>query len=638
VINRIGFRFLGLTLVLLMLVSAPLSAAALPSSEPGGEPFVEGEVLLKVQPGVSASAVARTVGGTVVGSIGDGSILLLRVREGGVATAVQALNSRAEVVFAEPNWLRQLHEAPNDPGYGLKWDLYNDGTLSYGGKNATAGADMDWQEAYAFLGSGFGGSAVVAVIDTGIDMGHPDLDGKIVAGWDYLDNDGDPTDTYGHGTHVAGIALAETNNGTGTAGVGYSPNIKVMPLRVCNENGCPTTAIVNAIYHAADHGANVINLSLGGRIGSSAEETAINHAWNNGLVIAASSGNDGARRVSYPAAFVNCIAVGSTNWNDLRAGYSNRGSALDVVAPGGEMSGYHDPGGIYSTMPTYPVYLTTSYSYWNNYDQLQGTSMAAPQVSGLAALLFAVGVDDANGNGRVNDEIRQIIESTVDDRGAAGWDESYGWGRINVYNAVQAAAGGGGENQPPVAAFTYSCTDLTCDFDGSGSYDPDGSIVNYAWSFGDNTTGSGVTTSHTYQEGGTYTVILTVTDNDGAIGSTDRSVTVSSGGGGDATMYVFDIAMSSKTAGLNRSAIAVVTIKDTDGNLVDGATVSATWSGAYSGSVSGVTGSNGAVSFESGKVRQANVTFTFTVDHVVKSGYTYDPGLNNKTSDSITVP
>jgi serine protease len=226
-----------------------------------------------------------------------------------------------------------------------------------------------------------------------------------------------------------------------------------MPLRVCDENGCPTDAIVSAIYHAADNGADVINLSLGGRFGSSAEEQAINYAWDKGLIIAASSGNDGSGKVSYPAAFANCIAVGSTNWHDQLAPYSNKGGDLDVVAPGGDMSSYDDPGGIYSTMPTYDVYLTTSYEYDTYYDQLQGTSMAAPQVSGLAGLLFAVGVTDADGDGKFNGEIRDIIESTVDDLGKPGWDREYGWGRVNVYSAVQAAGGGSG-NQSPVATFT----------------------------------------------------------------------------------------------------------------------------------------------------------------------------------------
>ena len=398
-------------------------------------PFVPGQIIVGMKNGESPASVARSLNASKVTFLGGGRAYLLDLVGDPMTRAAQA-RALPGVSYAEPNWMRQLHVGPDDRDYPIKWDLNNTGdkALCDGSDCPSADADMDWQEAYDFLGSGFNGSAVIAVIDTGIDEGHPDLNDKIVPGKDFLDDDGDPHDTYGHGTHVSGIAAGETNNFTGTAGVGFSPNIKIMPLRVCDENGCPTSAIVNAINYAVSNGANVINLSLGGRFGSSSEEQAINSAWANGLVVVASSGNDGSGRVSYPAAFSNVIAVGSTNWKDQLVGYSNKGSALDVVAPGGDMSRYQDPGGIFSTMPTYPVYLTTSYDYFENYDQLQGTSMAAPQVSGLAALLFAMG-------GHTNAEIRDFIENTADDLGKSGWDRSFGHGRINAHQAVLAASG-----------------------------------------------------------------------------------------------------------------------------------------------------------------------------------------------------
>lgn len=619
--NKNAFKLLGLTLVLLMVLSAPISAAAPAPSVQGGDFFVEGEVLLKVGPGVSASAVARTVGGTVQRSIGDGSIQLVKVRAGSVPAAVQALNGRGGVAFAEPNWLRQLHDAPNDLGYGLKWDLNNEATLCDGTDCADADADMDWQEAYTYLGSNFNGSAVVAVIDTGIDLNHPDLDGKLVAGYDYLDGDNDPTDTYGHGTHVAGIVLAETNNAAGTAGVAYSNNIKVMPLRVCDASGCPTDAIVNAIYHAADQGANVINMSLGGRFGSSAEEAAINYAWGKGLVITASSGNDGSRRlVSYPAAFANCIAVGSTNWHDALAPYSNQGSALDVVAPGGDMSSLHDPGGIYSTMPTYNVYLTTAYGYSDTYDQLQGTSMAAPQVAGLAGLVFAMG--------KTNTEVRAIIEETVDDLGATGWDKSFGWGRVNVYNAVLEAGGGGGENQPPSANFSYTTSDLTAYFTDT-SADPDGTITSWSWTFGDGATSTAQNPSHTYASDGTYSVTLTVTDDGEATGSTSQSVTVGSGGGSE-TVTVASLTGTSSTVNKNFWRATVTATIDP---ALAGAVVSGAWDGGST--VTCTTGSEGHCEIST-NVRATTSSTTFAVTDVALAGYEYVPG--STTSVTINKP
>ncbi|MGD2254128.1 MAG: S8 family serine peptidase [Anaerolineales bacterium] len=429
-----------LRLFALILISSLLlmPVAAFGQEEPSNSnaPFVPGQIIVGLNPGYSIQEVARQLGADIQ-PIAAGRAFLLHVDGDAQAFAAEAARMIG-VRHAEPNWLRELHEGPGDPDYPLKWDLNNTGddSLCDGSDCPSLDADIDFQEAFDLLGASFSGSAVIAVIDTGIDSNHPDLSNKIVDGYDYLDGDANPTDDYGHGTHVAGIAAAATNNGIGTSGVGYSPNIRIMPLRVCDSGGCPTSAIVEAIYHAADNGADVINLSLGGSVASASEEAAINYAWDHGLVIVASSGNDGAGRVSYPAAFSNVIAVGSTNWHDDLAPYSNKGRDLDLVAPGGDMSAYQDPGGIYSTMPTYNVYLTTTYSYLTNYDQLQGTSMASPQVAGAAALLFAAGGDELR-----NDEVRALLESTADDLGRPGWDRSFGHGRLNLYQAVLAAQG-----------------------------------------------------------------------------------------------------------------------------------------------------------------------------------------------------
>lgn len=569
-----------LTILSLFLVSfAPAGLGPTGQRQPG---FVPGQIIIGLRSGTSINALASELGASDVAALGGGNAFLLDLAGDPSVRAAEA-RALAGVSYAEPNWLRQLHVDPNDPAYPNKWDLNNDGdgSLCDGSDCPSVDADMDWLEAYNLLGSGFNGYAIIAVIDTGIDPDHPDLNDKIVSGHDYLDGDDNPIDTYGHGTHVAGIAAPATNNTIGTAGVGFSPNIKIMPLRVCSTSGCPTSAIVNAIYHAADNGADVINLSLGGRFASSAEEQAINYAWNKGLVIVASSGNDGSGRVSYPAAFANSIAVGSTNWKDQLAPYSNKGSALDVVAPGGDMSSYHDPGGIYSTMPTYDVYLTTNYSYSKNYDQLQGTSMAAPQVSGLAALLFAMG-------GVSNSDVRNIIEGTVDDLGKNGWDRNYGWGRVNVYAAVLAAQAA--DPEPP--------TDPT----PTPTPPPGGGDSVYVWTID--------FTRKAYGRGGTFRDLITI-------------VTIQSDSDGDG------FATSSDAPVADASVLMTLTFGTDGGGIFECNAADSCWN------FGGTTGSNGEVTFTLKRAPLGDYqAFVTDVSH---STLTYDSGLDADNPDSFTL-
>jgi subtilisin family serine protease len=282
-------------------------------------------------------------------------------------------------------------------------------------------------------------------------------------------------------------------------------------------------------------------------------------------------------------------------------------------------------GDVVSTEPT----LGSGYEAW------QGTSMATPHVSGVAALLWS------SNSALTNADIRDAMNATALDLGAAGRDNAYGYGLVQAYAALQYLGGGG--NNPPTVTIT-SPTDgasfnsgESISFAGSASDAEDGDLTaSLVWtSDKDGQIGTGGSFSAVPSDG-THTITASVTDSGGSTG--DDSITITVGGGGGGTMYVFAIDMSSKTAGPNRSAIAVVTILDTTGNPVDGTTVYGTWSGGYSGSTSGTTAADGTVRFESGKVRQANVTFTFTVDNVEKTGYTYDATLNVETSDSITVP
>jgi thermitase len=228
---------------------------------------------------------------------------------------------------------------------------------------------------------------LVAILDTGIDRNHPDLEGNVVAEVNFTDS---PTvnDRNGHGTHVAGIIAANTDNGIGVAGV--APQSRLMNVKVAGDDGiCRAATVARGIVWAADNGAKIINVSL--EMGPSAElEQAVKYAWNKGAIIIAAAGNSASSKPVYPAYYVNCIAAAGTSQDDDLAPLSNYGDWVDIAAPGFL---------IFSTLPG------EKYGYEN------GTSSAAAYVSGIAALLMCT-VIDTNGNGRTNDEVRAIIESS----------------------------------------------------------------------------------------------------------------------------------------------------------------------------------------------------------------------------------
>jgi subtilisin family serine protease len=303
---------------------------------------------------------------------------------------------------------------PNDPLFYLQWPLNQ----------------IRAQEAWRIT---TGAPVIIAVIDTGVDYTHPDLRDKMTdpASWyDFVNNDHDPIDDHGHGTHVAGIAAAASNNNAGISGVAWGA--KIMPLKALRENGTgPVSQIAAAIDHATDNGAHVINLSLGISTPlppthpwvqefSATLRRSIERAREHGLVLVASAGNDHSvvpdipDPWSYPAAMDGVIAVGATNSRDTHASYSTVAQYLDVVAPGGDGTG-----GVYSTFPG------------GVYRGIAGTSMAAPHVSGLAALIL--GMRPALGPG----EVATIIRSTATDLGEPGWDPMYGFGRIDMRRALE---------------------------------------------------------------------------------------------------------------------------------------------------------------------------------------------------------
>jgi len=356
--------------------------------------------------------------------------------------------------------------------------------------------------------------AVVAIIDTGIRVGS-DLSGtSFVPGYDFVNNDNNPIDDNGHGTHVAGTVAQSTNNGIGVAGVAFCASL--MPVKVLNAQGSGSySTIANGIYYAVDHGANIISMSLGGTYSSQTLQNAVAYAYNHGVTCIAAAGNNGKNGVSYPAAYdAYVIAVGATQYDKTRAPYSNYGSSLDVMAPGGntnvDQNGDGYPDGVLQQTFT----MQGSNVLWGYYFY-QGTSMATPHVSGVAALLYAKGVTSP-------DSIRNVIQSTAIDLGSPGWDMYYGYGLVNAYNALTYTSG----NNPPTCTLTANPTSgdapLTTTFSMSAS-DSDGTII--FWELDVNNDGTAEyygngnppsTQTHTYIVSGVYTAKLSVWDEDNA--------------------------------------------------------------------------------------------------------------------------
>jgi thermitase len=316
--------------------------------------------------------------------------------------AIKKLKSQPGVQVAVPNRIYGTSLVPNDPMYSQQWSLHAN----------RGNGEAAWDKHVDASG------VTVAVIDTGVDYGHPDLAGRVIQGPNLADKTADPMDNHGHGTHVAGIIGAAGNNGQGVCGVSW--NCKILAIKVLGKDGSGSTdTVVEGIKYAVDHGAKVINLSLGTSDPSidPVVHVALAYAHDHGVVTIAAAGNSHSE-VGSPANDPNAIAVSSTSsfwafeWMSL---FSNFGDKVEVAAPGG---------GILSTLPTHGSTVGTLYG------KLSGTSMAAPFVAGEAALIFAQHPDWSA------DQVRARIDQAVDHKGTAGRNTHYGFGRVNLARAL----------------------------------------------------------------------------------------------------------------------------------------------------------------------------------------------------------
>jgi thermitase len=373
--------------------------------------WADGELLVGLRAGVrpeQAQALYGAHGATVIEEIDQIRVVRLRVPAPAQDAVERSLARQPEVRFVEKNYVFDPALSPNDPQYPAQWHLPR--ILAPQAWDVTQGAP----------------GVVIAIVDSGIDPYHPDLAGKLVAGYNTYNNSTDTADPYGHGTEVAGAAGAQSDNGQGIASVaGRSP---LMPIRVTNNAGRATSAtIANGLVWAADHGAKVINLSFEGIAGNATIRTAAEYAFNHGGLVVAASGNCGCFDATVENPFV--LSVSATDENDYLAYFSSTGAYVDLSAPGTNIV-TTAPGGLYVSD--------------------SGTSLASPVVAGVAALMFSA-------NGALTPSlVTSLLESTALDVGPAGYDTGFGFGRVNAYAAVMAAASytPPPDTTPPTASIT----------------------------------------------------------------------------------------------------------------------------------------------------------------------------------------
>lgn len=325
---------------------------------------------------------------------------------------IKQLQDQPKIASVERDYVMKRSEISNDPYFDTQW--YHQVIHTPKAWAVTTGSN----------------SEIVAVIDDGIDLNQKDLKNQIIAPYDVIHNSTLTIPVGEHGTHVSGIIAGSLNNAFD--GVGVAPNVKIMPINVFDGEDALYSDVIKGIDYAINHGANIINLSLGGNEPSAILNDAIQRAYQAGILIIAAAGNDGQNIEDYPASYDHVVGVSATNHLDYLAYFSNYGPQIDLAAPGTD---------IYSTLPN------------NKFGEMSGTSMATPIVSGTAALVWSVN------NHLTNAQVAEQLYKTADDLGPVGKDIYYGYGRINAYKAVATASNI--NLSTPVKEWSFSVNDIS---------------------------------------------------------------------------------------------------------------------------------------------------------------------------------
>ncbi|MGQ0721368.1 MAG: S8 family serine peptidase [Candidatus Eiseniibacteriota bacterium] len=382
-------------------------------------PFVPGELIVAFHESAAPSAqeaVHDRLGGTVVFRLEQRPVTLVRFDASvSLEDRLAAYAADPAVVSVEPNYIGQGGFVPNDTWYAAdQWHLNNTG--QFGG---TPGADIEAEAGWdVTLGAS---SVVVAVLDTGIDSDHPDFAGRIVAGWDFVNNDADPEDDQSHGTLVSGLLAANGNNSFGVAGVNQA--CMIMPIKVLDAGNSGTTMnLIAGVDFAAANGADVVSMSLINYPLGVTLNQALGNCKQTGAVLIACAGNGGIgdADISGPGISTHCISIGATDLNDDRAWYSGTGTKLDYVAPGD---------GVYTSQYNTAVDTDSWFA---------GCSAATPVAAGIASLLKSLEPTI------VSSQVRAFFTAGAEDmvglpaEDTVGWDQYMGDGRLNLRGTIEA--------------------------------------------------------------------------------------------------------------------------------------------------------------------------------------------------------
>ena len=398
-----GFRLFSVLLFLFVVVvlsSFTCSAAQL---------FVPGRILVKPKEHLKDSTFGerlKSLNAREQRSLHRLGVRVVQVPEGQVESIVASLRNDPDIEFAEPDYLARIAFVPNDPYVvsGSEWHL------------AKIQAPQAWDQTTG------NSNIIVAVLDTGINFAHREISGQVLPGYDFVNNDADPSDDMGHGTAVAGTIVAAGNNSEGVAGVAYG--CRVLPVKVADSSGLSSySTMVQGIRYAVDHGARIINISIAGETASAALQSAVDYAWTNKVLVIAAAGNGGNTLPQYPGACDHAVAVAATEPDDSLALFSSRGAFITIAAPGDNI-------------------WTTQRDLANPYASWRGTSFASPIVAGVAALVVSANASLANS------QVVSILKQTADDLGTAGTDATFGAGRVNAFRAVLAAFNENGSARP----------------------------------------------------------------------------------------------------------------------------------------------------------------------------------------------